>query len=163
MAGVDPISLGIGGAAIGALTNKKDPLKGAVMGGALGYGGATLATMGSTGTAAGAAGAVNPYAAPVVDATRQAMVTQGGNVIAAGATPEAMAALDSQNAMAALAAKGANPMSLAMTGSQLLSQGQRGQQTPSTQFRAGQVINSADPIAALLEPKRKKKEQFSLL
>lgn len=161
MAGVDPISLGIGGAAIGALTNKKDPLKGAVMGGALGYGGASLAAMGSTGTAAGAAGAVNPYAAPVVDATRQAMVTQGGNVIAAGATPEAMAALDSQNAMAALAAKGTNPMSLAMMGNQLLSQ--KSQQTPSTQFRAGQAINSADPIAALLEPKRKKKEQFSLL
>lgn len=161
MAGIDPISLGIGGAAIGALTNKKDPLKGAVMGGALGYGGASLAAMGSTGTAAGAAGAANPYAAPVVDATRQAMVTQGGNVIAAGATPEAMAALDSQNAMAALAAKGTNPMSLAMMGNQLLSQ--KGQQTPSTQFRAGQVINSADPIAALLEPKRKKKEQFSLL
>lgn len=38
-----------------------------------------------------------------------------------------------------------------------------GQQSSSVGFRAGQPVNTADPIAALLAPKIKKKERISLL
>jgi len=58
MAGVDPISLAIIGGVGGAIFNKEDPVKGALMGAGLGFGGASLlggAAAGATG-AAGAAG-----------------------------------------------------------------------------------------------------------
>jgi hypothetical protein len=51
----DPFTLAIIGAGVGAFTNKKDPLKGAVTGGLLGYGG---------GTALGASGAGATSAVP---------------------------------------------------------------------------------------------------
>lgn len=57
----DPITLGLIGSAIGGLTSKK-PLKGALMGGALGAGGGLLA--GAAGGAGGAAGLLgNPMTA----------------------------------------------------------------------------------------------------
>lgn len=45
----DPITMAVVGGSIGAMTNKKDPLKGALLGAAGGYGGATL--MGAGGLA----------------------------------------------------------------------------------------------------------------
>jgi len=48
----DPITMAVVGGSIGAMTNKKDPLKGALLGAAGGYGGATL--MGASGLGAGA-------------------------------------------------------------------------------------------------------------
>ncbi len=42
----DPFTLALIGSAVGGLTNKKDPLKGALMGGALGMGGGALAAPG---------------------------------------------------------------------------------------------------------------------
>jgi hypothetical protein len=57
----DPMTLAMVGAAAGAVTNKKDPLKGALLGATLGYGGGTLAPgllgTGATQAASGAAGA----------------------------------------------------------------------------------------------------------
>lgn len=161
MAGIDPISLAIGGAVLGGVTNKKDPIKGALMGAGLGYGAGSLAAMGSTSTAAGVTGAANPYLAPVVDGTRQAVLTPGGAVVGQGMTPTAMAALDTQNVAAAMAAKGTNPLMMGMMGMNMLNQPQ--QQTGAPQMKAGQAVDMGDQIGNLLAPKRKKKEQFSLL
>jgi hypothetical protein len=52
----DPFTLAMIGAGVGAFTNKKDPLKGAVTGGLLGYGGGTA--LGAGGAGATATGAV---------------------------------------------------------------------------------------------------------
>lgn len=58
MAGVDPISLAIIGGVGGALVNKEDPIKGALLGAGIGFGGASL--LGATGAgAAGATGAAS--------------------------------------------------------------------------------------------------------
>ena len=56
----DPITMAVVGGSIGAMTNKKDPLKGALLGAAGGYGGATL--MGASGLGAGASSGVLPSA-----------------------------------------------------------------------------------------------------
>ena len=48
----DPVTLAMVGAAAGAVTNKKDPLKGALLGAALGGGGGMLAGAGAAGAAA---------------------------------------------------------------------------------------------------------------
>ena len=48
----DPITMAVVGGSIGAMTNKKDPLKGALLGAAGGYGGGAL--MGASGLGAGA-------------------------------------------------------------------------------------------------------------
>ena len=56
----DPITLGLLGAAVGGMTSKK-PLKGALMGGALGAGGGLLAGAGGAGGASGLLG--NPMTA----------------------------------------------------------------------------------------------------
>jgi hypothetical protein len=54
----DPFTLAMIGAGVGAFTNKKDPLKGALIGGTLGYGGGTAFGSGGLlgGSASGAAG-----------------------------------------------------------------------------------------------------------
>lgn len=53
----DPVTLAMIGATAGAVTNKKDPLKGALLGATLGYGGGALAPgLLGTGAAAPAAG-----------------------------------------------------------------------------------------------------------
>ena len=55
---MDPFTLAMIGAGVGAFTNKKDPLKGAITGGLLGYGGGTALGAGGAGaTGAGATGA----------------------------------------------------------------------------------------------------------
>jgi hypothetical protein len=64
----------IAGATVGALTNKKDPLKGAILGGTLGYAGGTAfggsgggILGGSTGTAAGGLKAGTSYAPGTIE------------------------------------------------------------------------------------------------
>lgn len=76
MAGVDPISLAIIGGVGGAIFNKEDPVKGALLGAGLGFGGASLlggAAAGATGAgaagAAGAAGSTYAGAVPGLSAT----------------------------------------------------------------------------------------------
>jgi hypothetical protein len=56
----DPITMAVVGGSIGAMTNKKDPLKGALLGAAGGYGGGAL--MGASGLGAGASSGVLPSA-----------------------------------------------------------------------------------------------------
>jgi hypothetical protein len=56
----DPITMAVVGGSIGAMTNKKDPLKGALLGAAGGYGGSAL--MGAGGFGAGASSGVLPSA-----------------------------------------------------------------------------------------------------
>jgi len=60
----DPITIAVLGASAGAMMNKKDPLKGALMGGALGFGGAAglgaMGAGGAVGTGIGAGGASLP-------------------------------------------------------------------------------------------------------
>lgn len=58
MAGIDPISLAIIGGVGGAMFNKEDPIKGALLGAGIGFGGASLlGAAGAAGTA-GASGAL---------------------------------------------------------------------------------------------------------
>jgi hypothetical protein len=52
----DPFTLAMIGAGVGAFTNKKDPLKGALIGGSLGYGGGLLAAPGTAAAGTTAAG-----------------------------------------------------------------------------------------------------------
>jgi hypothetical protein len=52
----DPFTLAMIGAGVGAFTNKKDPLKGALIGGGLGYGGGLLAAPGTAAAGTTAAG-----------------------------------------------------------------------------------------------------------
>lgn len=78
MAGVDPISLAIIGAVGGGIMNKEDPLKGAIMGATLGFGGASLlgpaAAAGSAGTAAAGTAAGTAAAVPAGTSTYASLV-----------------------------------------------------------------------------------------
>lgn len=58
MAGIDPISLAIIGGVGGAIINKEDPIKGALMGAGIGFGGASLLGAAGAGATAGASGAL---------------------------------------------------------------------------------------------------------
>jgi hypothetical protein len=124
--------------------------------------------MGLGGSAIGAA-------APAAGSTFGALT--GGAMPAAGAalTPAAAMAVpgSAQAIYAAQTASNAsgavNPFKVnmreAMMANQMMGSGQQqggGQQT-SVGIRQGQAPNVADPIAALLAPKRKKKEPLSLL
>jgi hypothetical protein len=55
MAGVDPISLAVIGAGIGAISSPDDPIKGAILGGAGGFAGGSLLGAAGGGAAAGSA------------------------------------------------------------------------------------------------------------
>lgn len=70
---IDPVTMAVIGGSVGAMVDKKDPLKGAMLGAAGGYGGATL--FGSD-------------AAPVVEAATNATAT-GTQVAAANTLPTA--------------------------------------------------------------------------
>jgi hypothetical protein len=82
------------GAAAGAVTNKKDPLKGALLGATLGYGGGTLApgllgTGAAAGTAAGAGGTFIPAAALE---TQLAAAPAAPSLLSRVATPQTLLA-----------------------------------------------------------------------
>lgn len=61
----DPLTLALIGGAAGGLLNKKDPLKGALLGAGMGYGGGLLAAPASAGAAATAEGAAGLLTDPV--------------------------------------------------------------------------------------------------
>jgi hypothetical protein len=94
----DPITLAVVGGSIGAMTNKKDPLKGALLGAAGGFGGGTLmaagglgaagagSAMGAGSTAAGTAAATAPTAAFTGQAVSPAMSTIFANPTNIGTT-----------------------------------------------------------------------------
>jgi hypothetical protein len=62
----DPITLAITGAVAGAALNRKDPLKGALIGGTLGYGGGTALGLGATQAAAPIANAAVGAGSPTL-------------------------------------------------------------------------------------------------
>jgi hypothetical protein len=132
----DPMTLAMVGAAAGAMTNKKDPMKGALMGAALGGGGGLLAG----GALAGGAGAA---AAPSTGllAGMSPMGVQAAGGLTASAIPAAvpgggaLLASGAQSAAApSLMSRLANPQTL-MAGAQLA-----GSMTPQqTQTAPGRV------------------------
>ena len=71
----DPVTMAVVGASAGAMMNKKDPLKGALLGAAGGYGGATL--MGGMGAAGAGGSGILPSAlsGSTTTAANQALVT----------------------------------------------------------------------------------------
>lgn len=111
----DPVTLAVAGAVAGAATNKKDPLKGAILGATLGYGGGAVAPalMGGGAAAAPAAGltGITPMGA-------QAAAGLTGGAALSG--PGTGAIIGSQTAAAAptLASKLMTPSTL-MAGAQL--------------------------------------------
>jgi hypothetical protein len=83
----DPFTLAMIGAGVGAFTNKKDPLKGALIGGGLGYGGGLLAAPGTAAagtTAATGAGAGLGANAPGAAAFEASMGLPSSQFIANG-------------------------------------------------------------------------------
>lgn len=100
----DPVTLAVAGAVAGAATNKKDPLKGAILGATLGYGGGAVAPALMGGGAAGAGAAGTGAAA-------------GGSFIPAAALETQMAAAPA-SPLAGFMSKATTPASL-MAGAQL--------------------------------------------
>lgn len=100
----DPVTLAAIGAVAGAATNKKDPVKGALLGATLGFGGGTVAPALMGGTAAGAGAAGTGAAAGGTFIPGMALETQ---LAAAPASP-----------LAGFMSKATTPQSL-MAGAQL--------------------------------------------
>jgi hypothetical protein len=111
----DPVTLAMVGAAAGAVTNKKDPLKGALMGAALGGGGGLLAGGAAAGGAAAGGSGLLGGAAPLgataaggltASAIPAGGVVGGGALLAGGAPAAAAPGLMSQLANPAVLAAG---------------------------------------------------------
>lgn len=92
----DPVTMAIIGASAGAMLNKKDPLKGALLGAAGGFGGATmLAGAGAAGAAGTAAmpgvagGAIAPgaFGAPAIAPTVSTIAPSGTGIFSSLGTP----------------------------------------------------------------------------
>jgi hypothetical protein len=84
----DPVTMAIVGGSIGAMSNSKDPLKGALLGAAGGYGGATL--MGAGGLTAGAGSGLTGAGASNAANTMFANAA-GVNSVAAGQSANLLA------------------------------------------------------------------------
>lgn len=114
----DPVTLAAIGAVAGAATNKKDPIKGALLGAGLGFGGGTIAPAllgtGAAATAPAVAG-FTPIGAQAAGA-----LTGAG---AAAASPGLGAALGSSVAPAAAGTAGTGFMAKAMTPATLIAAG----------------------------------------
>lgn len=116
----DPVTLAIGGAAIGGMLDKKNPLRGAALGGLGGYfGGPLLQGLGAGAAPAGGA----------VGGTGLTMGAAGANGLAAPAAPSLMTA----NAAAPMAMPPLNPMAQGM--------GAQGLQTAGAGFGTGSAAS----------------------
>jgi hypothetical protein len=182
----DPATMMMAGAALGAATNRDDPLKGAMMGAALGGvgGGIASGAMGGAG-AAGVEGIslARPDVAPVLSdyitaSQAQGLVPMAGDQIMPTVLSEtpmfdfdaiARASLGS-DLPGASAVAGASPVQAGLNPMQALSAMNMlgGQQQP--QPMAGGGIKRGDPrlvqqdaIMSLLAPKRVEKRRISLL
>jgi hypothetical protein len=128
----DPMTLAMVGAAAGAMTNKKDPLKGALLGATLGYGGGTLAPgllgAGATQAASGAAGAAGIQSGFGAQLAGQGLLSAapamsgGASPVASSLASQGMTAAPAMMSTAAAApsimSRLANPQTL-MAGAQL--------------------------------------------
>ena len=184
----DPITLAVVGAGIGAMVNPNDPIKGAVMGGAVGFtGGTALGAGGASGAAGGAAasagGAAQTYASTIpglvsaAPGSQAALLAEQTAVFgvpgltatgsaastASGISPFTRNAWDAANSLASSSAK--DQLSVAR---QLASRGaQRGPNAPAIQSRpatgmklpVNQPINYNAPLLALLEQAKRKEER----
>jgi len=178
----DPATMMMAGAALGAATNRDDPLKGAMMGAALGGVGGGIAS-GAMGGAQGSISLARPDVAPVLSDYITASQAQGLVPIAGDKvmptvlsdTPMfdfdaiARASLGS-DLPGASAVAGASPMAarmnpmMAMSAMNMLG----GQQQPQPMVGGGVKrgdprLVQQDPIMSLLAPKRVEKRQISLL
>ncbi len=173
MAGVDPISLAVIGAGVGAVTSPRDPIRGAIMGGALGFGGGSLLAAPAAASAAGGAAATGAAAGVGSAGAYQAAVP--GLVSAGPGSQAAMLAAQTGEfglgGLASTAAAGSAPGSLGMSSARMAMQGlqmanQQPQQSatgPST-FRGAKQVTTTEPIQSLLamaQPRRR--ERMSLL
>jgi hypothetical protein len=188
----DPVTLAIVGATAGAAFNPKDPLKGALIGGTMGYGGGALMGAGAAGAgAAGAAGAVpagtSMYAATVPGLTSAAPGSQAA-YLAAQSGGHGLAGLTSTGASATYAGAGgplasgffntANsamlPSSLSgsqrgqlMMANQMLGGGQPQQQQQAPimpmQMRQGRPMEPNNSVLSLLQTTPRRREMISLL
>jgi hypothetical protein len=107
----DPVTLAILGATAGAALSPKDPLKGALMGGTLGFGGGALMGAGAAGAAgagaAGSAGAAGAAAAPL-GTSMYASAVPGLTSSAAGSQAAHLAAQTAGMGLPGLASTGAS-------------------------------------------------------
>lgn len=189
MAGVDPISLAVIGAGVGALSSPKDPIKGAIMGGALGFGGGSLLAApaaasaaggaAATGTAAGvgSAGAYQAAVPGLVSAgpgSQAAMLAAqtgefglGGlaSTAAAGSAPGSLgASLWGGVNKATMPTQGMSSARMAMQGLQMANQQPTQPATGQATFRGAKQTELLEPIQSLLtmaQPRRR--ERMSLL
>lgn len=187
MSGMElPLILGAGGALVGSQVDKKNPLRGALLGGAAGgLGGAAFAPaagagVGSTAAASSFGSLSTAPTAGTFGALSSAAPSAGafgtftGSAAGAEAATAAMIASTNQAVNAAsqaVAGNVSNPFKIspaqAMAMQKVIGgfqQPQGGTQTQVAPFRRGQPVNTADPIASLLAPKRKKQQpMISLL
>ena len=193
MSGMElPLILGAGGALVGSQVDKQNPLRGALLGGAAGgLGGAALAPASAAGTAASSAGAIQSAGAastaagisnPFSSAAAYQAAVPGLTSSAAGSQAAMLAAQTGEfglQGLASTAGAGGSPFFSALASAPSISpaqamaaqkmvggfgQQQGGTQTQTAQFKPGQQVNLADPIASLLAPKRKKERpMISLL
>jgi hypothetical protein len=165
MAGVDPISLAVIGAATGAVASPRDPLKGALMGGALGFGGGSLLAAPTVGAAAipTATGTAAQSLIPATSANaglKSVLMAEGVIPAAsqAAATPFTSALAGSAGGITANQA-----LNMGMRGMNLLSQQQPPTPTPSM-YRGAKQVTTTEPIASLFDVnERKRKPVMSLL
>ena len=168
MAGVDPISLAVIGAATGAIASPRDPLKGALIGGTLGFGGGSALA----GTAAGASAiptATGTAAQSLIPATsanaglKSVLMAEGVIPAASQATATPFTSALAGNAGAA-GMSGMNAMRMASQGLQMAQPQQQAPATGPNTFRGAKQINTTEPILSLLataEPRRR--QPMSLL
>ena len=123
----DPISLSLVGAGVGALFNKKNPLEGAAMGAALGYGGAALpGLLGGSGAAGAATGeAAASGLAPVATGVSTAGVAANALPAAAAGEVGAYNAAMQGGAMGGLLSTGGTALNAANQVKNLTSEQQR--------------------------------------
>jgi hypothetical protein len=153
----DPMTLAMVGAAAGAMTNKKDPMKGALLGATLGYGGGTLAPgllgTGATQAASGAAGAAGIQSGFGAQLAGQGLLSAapamsgGASPVASALASQGMTAAPAMMSTAAAApsmmSRLANPQTL-MAGAQLAgAMGPQPAQTAPGRVTPGQPIPMA--------------------
>lgn len=107
----DPVTLAAIGAVAGAATNKKDPIKGALLGAGLGFGGGTIAPA-LLGTGAAAGGAAGAGAAGAAGTAAAAPAAAGTGFMAKAMAPGTL--LAAGNLAANLAPKPGPAISLPM-------------------------------------------------
>lgn len=187
MAGIDPISLAVIGAATGAIASPRDPLKGALLGGAAGFTGGSLLAAPSAAAVSGAAGVAAPSAVMgggtglVAPASMTASglglapaaAGMGGGTGLVASTAPTVAGMGAQGITAfgpaATTAAGGitanQALNMGMRGMNMLSQQQQQTPTPSpSMFRGSRQVNATEPIASLFDfTERKRRPVMSLL